>query len=290
MVTRKLLVVAGLLAFASVSTVWFASGTTGPEPRATPGTRLPDGFVVARGTRLVGPAFPLVDETGATPAWKAVLAVETDAANVVRSYGRQAKQLGFRQRVSTEPTCRRGFAEGVTCHASYLAPTGREVGIRVIVCSACPYPLSTAQLSGGPPEPSTPPSSRIIPLPPDTPTLRLSDAELARLREPIGAGTTISYWNWSLTVQPGSELATPPTAFRGCISDFVAVLAVTGQPTAVLDSYARELFVYPEFSRTTHRVDDATVTYRYDGIWLLTLIEGTDLDQPWLRVDACDET
>lgn len=289
---RTAAIVVGMVVFGIASTLWIASGAN-PEIRGSkPGDPLAGGFVVAPHTQRVGPEFPGLDRTGEQVGSTVVFEVATDAASAMRSYVRQAQQLGYRQTtLYQQPICRMAAdLEWVKCQSSAYRVDGRFVQIDVTVCRACPEgPISLGRLQlyagvGRPPPELEP----ITDLASDASSARLSAEEMARMHAQLGSRSHGEHTS-GFVVHPGSELATLPTEFGYCQPDLVTVLRVTGDPEKVLDAYATSLFREDEQPVVRTTTNEITVTERGDHYWGLKLVEDANEPASWLLVNLCSD-
>lgn len=119
MARRTLRVVFVVLLFTACS----SSGEDAPSVESPPGTRLHAGFVVAKGSRLVGPVFSIPSD-GFGPSWVALMNIERDPLAVYDGYVAQARRLGIPLPGSgTSPP----YETPATCHLvvdDHWAPVG----------------------------------------------------------------------------------------------------------------------------------------------------------------------
>lgn len=87
---------AGVVLLALIAGACSSSSSTGavPPPRP-PGTALTDGFVVAEGSKLVGPVFSYPDGEQRGVASRAILTIDRDPVQVYDEYVAQARRQGI---------------------------------------------------------------------------------------------------------------------------------------------------------------------------------------------------
>ena len=137
-----LLACIGLLSLVPAAGAWTTPAARVPRSVATaaandptllpPGTVLPDGFVVAPGTRLIGAAFPS-SEADANVGWEALLLIDRDQdpIEVYDAYVQQARDLGFLFRGSGVVEGYRGIRNPIGSTCSFLKGKGpRELSPR----------------------------------------------------------------------------------------------------------------------------------------------------------------
>jgi hypothetical protein len=113
------------------------------EPR-----KLKNGFVVVRGSKLVGPVFPRI--AFANPAfrgwsgWTAVVDVVGDAGPVFDDYAAQAREHGFDVAYSDQ-SCRETVPGDVACSGGDDGP-GTQFELSLRVCTSCETPIATGTI------------------------------------------------------------------------------------------------------------------------------------------------
>ena len=231
----------------------------------SPGSALPDGFVVADGSTLVGGAIP-TGVTGtlngvpvADQGWTALLVVDGDAEDVVENYIAQAEAQGLHLRqppemvtVDGEPIvigppghtwarCAGAANSDYVCGA-HLQSVGRtsprSVSIELTRGGTPERPLSHAVVTyattdlaweHGGSDAFGDPAAIDPDAPSSWPTPPSAGESLDSGQGPLG----------DLTVEPGSEVAGPP--YGDGYTATLAVLEVTDDPEAVLDAYRSQL-------------------------------------------------
>ena len=245
-----------------------------------PGSELAEGFVVAAGTRAVGPTFPSdgwsYDGVLSDRSWSVELVVDAEPVTAFSAYAAQAQELGFelggggvdacqvystldQQMLPTdsgEPGtvyCRftgRRMTNGqvenlyMTWSLDYVEPEWSEAELSYVR-----YPVGTDPVlyTDGP---WVDPVQRSLPPPPpaNPPDLQpgdvLSDTPYATGR-----------------LEEGSRLLTPVNE-RGCEGGFRSRLQLTGDPDEVFDAYEAQLHQHIEANRPTPGSDSDDWTFR----------------------------
>lgn len=225
-----------------------------------PGTRLHAGFVVAPGSRLIGPVFVFSIDNGLGPSWLALMDIRRDPLAVYDDYVAQGRRLGIP--LPGSGTSAR-FAAPATCHLvvkDHWAPVGttdpatadsvacygagllREDKGSVVLQSTWGGASHHAMLEifqspvegEGLADLGTERAAKLVPLP------QVADRPL--VSEP-GAPFGIAHNAFEVgyrrfTLEPGSHIVADVT---GMTDGLVVVLRVDGDAQKVLAGYARQL-------------------------------------------------
>jgi hypothetical protein len=321
---RKPVFVVIVLALVSMcGTIAAEQGAATAAP-ATSDASLPDGFRVATGTRLLGAAVPTlpVSSDSDSPGWTAYLWVDTDAASALNAYARQSRVMGLREDPNHPASCSqtrapaglvaRGLAfnppepaaatSAVNCQADFFRPD-LGISITVWVCRSCSAPTAEARLAvtHGPQGPWTDRAGYlaatrpIAPLPPETPTAKLTARERAQARR--ATPTTGERFSNDVAVielprvAPGSEALAPALAFPCGNGDIQAVLRLRANTRTVLDALLNQSDEPATFKpKPDGVVDGVAVThYRYAYYTSLDVVEDPHQRQPIAVFERCDD-
>jgi hypothetical protein len=320
---RKPVLAMVVLALVVMSTV-VAQHDAATAAAARSSARLPDGFQVATGTRLLGAPVPLLPLAPArdSPGWTAYLWVDTDAAGALDAYANQSRRIGLREDPAHPASCSQARAPGglvarglafnppeppvetvaVNCQADYFR---QDLGISITiwVCRSCAAPTAEARLAvtRGLHGPLTDhagylASTRpIAPLPPESPTAKLTASERAQAGRAIPkTGERFSQDVGTVElprVTRGSVALAPALAFRCGNGDIQAVLRLRANTRAVLDALLDQSDEPAAFKPDPDAVlgGVAVTHYRYAYYTTLDIVEDPHQDQPIAVFERCDD-
>lgn len=243
-----------------------------PEVVHGPGTPLPDGFVVEKGTWRIGPVrpggiamlykgVPIPDD-----GWKAEFAVDASPAVVLRAYVAQALRRGYRFHPSPEVGDRRLAAEfAEACHsidrrtrcemsmAAGSRKSGHGIQIeyfrlppeRSVDVAGTHLTIAMSRLRPVPPaydpQPDKSPLTRSIPRlnrgAKRQPTIPMR--ALADIGQPVFPSATGEIK--ALRIEPGSELVASPWPLDANQPSYGLLLRITGNADQVARRYARQI-------------------------------------------------
>lgn len=225
-----------------------------------PGTMLPNGFRVERGSWLLGTAFP--EHIDARPVhekewyeWRALLALTGSPRDVAERYAAQARDLGYHAKAS-EITCReeanteRCFYVGRHHDSTEEDPVRFTVGVIKGPRSKSGWPEAYVRLKLGgagaikKPEPMTRNSKDADPAsgpsPPENPPGHLpevgepfTDLQFHLDGKPLGPHV-------QLRIEDGAHLVAPPAYGGKNDSQLLAVLELPADARALTDAYAEQ--------------------------------------------------